>query len=117
MILQRLVFLFGSGLSINGKFQLDGVKCYQLREVIEAFHYIRSKVDIFELYNVTHYLNAVGLSVAEKYQRRGVATALLEARKPLMKACGLKLTRTIYSSDSSQHCAERAGFKSDSEVT
>lgn len=88
-----------------------------MREVIQAFHYIRSQVDVFELYNVTHYLNAVGLSVAEKYQGRGVATMLLKARKPLCEACGLKLTRTIYSSESSQHCAERAGFKTDFEIT
>uniref|UniRef100_A0A336LMK9 CSON004143 protein n=1 Tax=Culicoides sonorensis TaxID=179676 RepID=A0A336LMK9_CULSO len=84
--------------------------------VSSALMYVAKRIDPFEKYNVDKYLTSLGLSVNKKYRRRGIATEILKARVPLCKAMNIPLTTTVFTGESSQKCAIKAGFQFDAEV-
>jgi hypothetical protein len=61
-------------------------------------------------YKVDRFLKGYGLAVSEKHRCRGIATELLKARIPLLKALSLTLTTTAFTSDGSAMAAEKAGY-------
>ncbi|XP_058812237.1 uncharacterized protein LOC131676876 [Topomyia yanbarensis] len=88
-----------------------------LQMVTESYGGILKQAEIFEKYNVDHYLSAWGLSVSPKYRGRGVATELLRARIPLCRAMGLRVTVTLFSHPGSQIPAAKVGFYDEIVVT
>lgn len=79
--------------------------------------YMTNQFNLFEHYNVTHYLTAYGLAINHRYRGRGIATEVLKARVPLCKALGIKLTATNFTAVGSQVAAKKAGFETNLEVT
>lgn len=75
--------------------------------------YTMKQFNIFEKFNVTDYLSAYGLCVNPEYTGRGIATELLKARVPLLKALGLKVTSTLFTSIGAQKAALKAGYQED----
>lgn len=82
-----------------------------MSDVACALDYVKTKFDVFNHYKVDHYLNGFGLCVDEAYRGRGIATALLKARAPLLKCLGLNVTSTIFTSIGSQKAAVSAGYE------
>lgn len=73
--------------------------------------YFSEKGNVYDQYQVTEYLAAMGLSVSPKYRGRGIATEILRARIPLCRATGLKLTSTVFTATGSQIPAAKVGFE------
>lgn len=76
----------------------------------ESRNYTESLYDVFKKYPIDNFLDAFGLGVKSEYRGNGIAVELLKARIPLLKALGLKLTMTSFSTLSSQKAAVKAGF-------
>ncbi|EAT34939.1 AAEL012870-PA [Aedes aegypti] len=85
--------------------------------IYDTIEYVSHQANIFDRYNVDHYLNAMGLSVDPKYRGRGIATEILRARIPLCRAVGLKLSATCFTGPNSQTAATRVGFQEDFTIT
>lgn len=66
---------------------------------------------MFSHYNVEHYLSGIGLCVNSDYRGRGIATELLKARVPFMKALSLQVTSTLFTTLGSQKAAKSAGYE------
>lgn len=79
--------------------------------------YMNHNFDVFEHYQVDHYLSGFGLCVDKTYRGRGIATALLKARTSLLQALNLKVTSTIFTSIESQKAATSAGFEENCSVS
>lgn len=73
--------------------------------------FVAERFDVFDHYQVDHYLNGFGLSVDPAYRGRGIATALLKARISLLRCLNLKVTSTIFTSIGSQKAAASAGYE------
>lgn len=56
-------------------------------------------------------MHAYGLGVKKEYRGRGIAVEILKAREPLLKALGVEVTMTIFSTISSQKAAEKAEYQ------
>lgn len=63
------------------------------------------------MYGVDEFLGGLGLVVNSKYRGRGIATEMLKARRPFLKAAGLQLTSTSFTASASQKAAEKAGYE------
>ncbi|XP_035781612.1 uncharacterized protein LOC118460950 [Anopheles albimanus] len=81
------------------------------RCIYQLVEYTSKQARVFERYQVSDYLAAMGLSVAPKYRGRGIATEILRARIPLCKGVGLPLTSTCFTAIASQAAAAKAGFE------
>ena len=73
--------------------------------------YAGSQFNPFEHFNVNEYLIAYGLCVDPAYRGRGIATEILRARLPLLKALDLKVTTTAFTSPGSQRAAFKCGYQ------
>lgn len=82
-----------------------------LRALGESRKYTTKLFNIFEDYQVDHYLHAFGLGVEVEHRGKGIAVELLKARIPLLKVLGLSVTATVFSTLSSQKAAVKAGYK------
>ncbi|XP_026754447.2 uncharacterized protein LOC113514555 [Galleria mellonella] len=82
-----------------------------------AVDLVTRSVDVFTTYNVDKYLTAYGLVVAPEWRGCNVGKELLQARVPLCKALGLKVTATVFTAAASQTVAKKAGFVDLSEIT
>lgn len=69
--------------------------------------------NVFEAYETDQYLTAYGLCVNPEFRGRGIATEMLKARVAIMKALGLKVTSTAFTSIGSQIAAKHAGYQED----
>lgn len=49
--------------------------------------------------------------MSPEYRGRGIATEILKARVPMLKALGLKVTSTAFTGIGSQKAAKKAGYK------
>jgi GNAT superfamily N-acetyltransferase len=83
----------------------------EFRDIVEILGYSAQQFNVFEAYKVDHYLSGRGLCVNPSYRGRGIATEVLKARIPMMKALGLKVTSTHYNAIGSQMTAKKAGYK------
>ncbi|XP_059619200.1 uncharacterized protein LOC132263451 [Phlebotomus argentipes] len=88
-----------------------------VKDIRAVFNFLKEKGDVYRRYNVDKYLHGRGLFIVPKYRGCGIATELLKARIPLMKALGLTLTCTVFSAPGSQAAAKKAGFTEDVVVT
>jgi len=87
-----------------------------LLEIFELVSYVREKSDLFNTYKVDKYMTEYGQCVHPDYRQRGIATEILKARAPLMKALGLNLTSTAFTVIGSQIAAERASYDLSCEI-
>ncbi|XP_037039526.1 uncharacterized protein LOC119076713 [Bradysia coprophila] len=71
----------------------------------------------FEKYGIDKYLSCMCLSVTTEYRGLNIGQRLLEAQRPLCKALDIHVIQAIFSSDSSNHIADRVGFKVESQYT
>lgn len=88
------------------QFQEEGVL-----DVLKLLDYTTKQFNVYEFYNVDKYLTAYGLSVHTDYRGRGIATMMLKARVPLLKALGLKVTSTAFTAIGSQIASAKAGYE------
>jgi GNAT superfamily N-acetyltransferase len=80
-------------------------------DVLQVVAFTSKEFDVFSAYNVYQYLTAFGLCVNPEYRGRGIATEILKARAPILKALGLKVTSTAFTGIGSQTAAKKAGYK------
>lgn len=73
--------------------------------------YAQQQFNVYQHFNVNEYLIAYGLCVDTQYRARGIATEMLKARAPFLKALGLKVTTTAFTGIGSQKAALKAGYK------
>lgn len=92
--------LKGLGL-VNGK---------ENQEVFQFYERILREFNGFKTFGTDIYMLEYGLGVHEDYRRRGIATEILKARKPLMKALGIKHSLTVFDGPGSQKAGEKAGY-------
>lgn len=67
--------------------------------------------DAANTFNSDFYLMEFGLGVHEDYRYRGIATQLLKARVPLMRALKVDNALTVFSAVGSQKAGEKAGYQ------
>lgn len=88
-----------------------------VREIFKAVDYSSNLFDVFKNFEVSEYLYAYGLCVNPEYRGRGIATEVLKARTPILKALGLTLTSTAFTGAGSQIAASRAGYTETFSIT
>lgn len=81
-----------------------------MNDVFGVMSYAQQQFSVFQHYNVSEYLIAYGLCVDTMYRGRGIATEMLKARGPLLKALDLKVTATSFTGIGSQKAAAKAGY-------
>jgi GNAT superfamily N-acetyltransferase len=81
-----------------------------LNDVFGVMAHAQQQFNVFEHYSVKEYLIAYGLCVDTMYRARGIATEMLKARAPMLKALGLKVTTTAFTGIGSQKAAQKAGY-------
>ncbi|KAJ0183006.1 hypothetical protein K1T71_000982 [Dendrolimus kikuchii] len=86
-------------------------------QLFGAVDFVTKSVDVFEKYDVDKYLTAYGLVVDPQWRGLNVGKELLEARIPLCKALGIKVTATVFTAGASQAIAKKAGFVDLFEIT
>lgn len=72
---------------------------------------------MFDHYNVNDYLYAHGLAVRTDHRERGIAVEILKARVPLMQACNLSITTSLFTTLGSQKAALKVGFEEDFSIS
>jgi GNAT superfamily N-acetyltransferase len=82
----------------------------KFRTLNESKKYIDLKSNIYNHYNVDRYVCGAGLCVHRDYRGRGIATELLRTRAALLRAIGLKVTSTVFSTVGAQKAAYAAGY-------
>lgn len=78
---------------------------------MELLEYTTKQFNVYDFYNVDKYLTAFGLTVHTDYRGLSIATMMLKARAPLLKALGLKVTSTAFTAIGSQKASAKAGFE------
>lgn len=76
----------------------------------QTFTFINNLFDVFDHYNINYFLYAHGLAVREDLRGSGIATELLKARIPLLKALNVTVTASLFTTIQSQKAAEKVGF-------
>lgn len=82
-----------------------------LKMLGKSREFTSSLFDIFQHFPDDNFLDAFGLGVKSEYRGRGIAVELLACRAPLLKALGLSLTVTSFSTLNSQKAASKAGYE------
>lgn len=88
-----------------------------MNDIFGVMSYAQQQFNVFKQYNVEEYLIAYGLCVDTAYRARGIATEMLKARGPMLKALGLKVTTTAFTGVGSQKAAEKAGYEDNFTIT
>jgi GNAT superfamily N-acetyltransferase len=73
--------------------------------------YTAKQFDVFSEFKVNRYLGSYGLVINPAYRGRGIATEMLKARVPLLKALGLNVTSNTFSGIGSQIAAKKADYE------
>jgi GNAT superfamily N-acetyltransferase len=87
------------------------------RKVMEATKFIETSFDVTSHYHVDRFMFAAGLCVDATYRGCGIATKILKARAPLMRAIGIELTTSIFSTTGAQKAAKAAGYDENFSIT
>ncbi|XP_053621846.1 uncharacterized protein LOC128681738 [Plodia interpunctella] len=82
-----------------------------------AVDLVSRSVDVFAKFGVDQYLTAYGLVVDPEWRGCKIGKEILEARIPLCKALGIKVTVTVFTAAASQAVAMKAGFHDLFEIT
>lgn len=88
----------------------DEHKGIQSKWIFGLYDWILTQFDGFEFFGADEYIYEYGLGTHSDYRGRGIATELLKARRPLMKALGIKNSLTVFSAIGSQKAGEKAGY-------
>jgi GNAT superfamily N-acetyltransferase len=88
-----------------------------LNDIFGVMSHAQEQFNVFQRYNVEEYLIAYGLCVDTSYRGCGVATEMLKARAPMLKALGLTVTTTAFTGVGSQKAAEKAGYEENFVIT
>lgn len=78
---------------------------------MRAYRHLSKQFDAYTTFRVDKYLSAFGLCVIPEYRGRGIATEMLRARLPMIKALGIKVTSNTFSAIGSQIAAKKAGYE------
>lgn len=89
------------------------VKSEKMRKYAELMFLLRENFNIFEVYGFDKHLSSIGLTIDKMYRRRGIAEQFFRCRKAICIECGIKMTSTVFTADSSNRIADRIGFKMD----
>jgi GNAT superfamily N-acetyltransferase len=73
--------------------------------------YAAKQFDVYKEFKVSRYLTAYGLVIHPAYRGRGVATEILRARVPLIKALGLNVIVNAFTGIGSQMAAKKADYE------
>lgn len=87
---------------------------FQSKNLVDVFgvmSYVQEQFSVYKHFNVREYLIAYGLCVDTMYRARGIATEMLKARAPLLKALQLQVTTTAFTGIGSQKAALKAGYE------
>ncbi|XP_065164940.1 uncharacterized protein [Atheta coriaria] len=79
--------------------------------ILKFFTYLDAQRNVFQEFGVDKCLKAMGLYVLPDYRGEGLGWKLLQARIPLCKSMGIKVTTTVFTSIVSQKQAYKAGFQ------
>ncbi|XP_070509804.1 uncharacterized protein [Chironomus tepperi] len=71
---------------------------------------IEDSFNVYEHYGVDRVMFAAGLCVDKTYRGRGIATEILKARAHILKAIGVEVTSSIFSTVGAQKAAKAAGY-------
>ncbi|KAJ6642167.1 hypothetical protein Bhyg_07114 [Pseudolycoriella hygida] len=82
-----------------------------LNLIRDTVAFLNNEFNVMDHYGVHRVISAAGLCVVEKYRNRGIATKMLQARVPLLKCIGIKVTTTIFSTPGAQKAARAAGYE------
>jgi len=72
---------------------------------------VTNRFNVYEHFRVNEYLGDAGLAVGTAYRGLGIVGEMLNARIPLCKALGIKVTETIFTSKATQIAARKGGFE------
>lgn len=95
-------------------FQSDDKVFMRMRQ---SFAFINNFFDVHAHNNVIYFLYAHGLAVKTEYRGRGIATELLKVRIPFMRANGLLVTASLFTTAASQKAAFKLGFREDFSIS
>ncbi|XP_069690256.1 arylalkylamine N-acetyltransferase-like 2 [Periplaneta americana] len=96
--------------SLHDTLDANQFKGEAFRKVFLTTISITLNANLFERYDVDHFLSAAGLCVSREYRGQGLGFELLKARFDMGRAVGLPLTATLFTSDNTQWMAEQLGM-------
>ncbi|KAL7036383.1 hypothetical protein ACKWTF_008793 [Chironomus riparius] len=80
------------------------------RKLNQTLKFIEESFNVYEHYGVDRVMFAAGLCVDKTYRGRGIATEILKARAHVLKAIGVEVTSSIFSTVGAQKAAKAAGY-------
>lgn len=76
----------------------------------ESLQHIENAFRVVDHYGVDRYVFAAGLCVDKNFRGRGIATEILKARAGVLRAIGLTVTSSVFSTIGAQRAAASAGY-------
>jgi len=80
------------------------------RNLNKIMKFIGESFNVYGHYGVDRIMFAAGLCVDKQYRGRGIATEILKARVHVLKAIGVEVTSSIFSTVGAQKAAKAAGY-------
>nr|BAN21411.1 conserved hypothetical protein [Riptortus pedestris] len=108
---ERIVGANITFLSTKGSEKPEVIKGTKFEKVYDAVVVVAERANMYEKYGANEYLSAFGLSVHTDYHGYKIGQHLLECRKPLCKALGIKFTGTVFTHAASMFLSKRVGFE------
>ncbi|KAB0797323.1 hypothetical protein PPYR_08317 [Photinus pyralis] len=93
------------------------IKGNTLSRIFETMEVVTNIKNVFDTFNVNACLNAMGLYVSNEFRGQGIGLEILKAREDLCKAVGISVIVTVFTATPSQIIAERAGYKTLSQIS
>lgn len=86
------------------------------RKAYQFYCDVDAKLDVFQRFNVDYCLKSYGVTVSHAYRNRGIATQILKARIPILQEFQIPITYSLFTANSSQRAATKAGFTAYCEI-
>ncbi|KAG5684339.1 hypothetical protein PVAND_013574 [Polypedilum vanderplanki] len=80
-------------------------------DILALLDYTVKQFDVYKEFKVNSYLTAFGLCIIPAYRGKGIATEMLKARVPILKALNLSVTSTAFTGTASQIAAKKAEYE------
>ncbi|XP_023943373.2 uncharacterized protein LOC112049636 [Bicyclus anynana] len=90
---------------------ISKVKGESWRKCLKAIVYSEKLVDVFEYYGVDKYFTSSGLTVLPEHRGQNIGARLIDARKELSKAFGIKAACTVFTATTSQVLAAKCNYQ------
>lgn len=91
-------------------FQLTFTDDPNFNLLYESSDFIKNEFNVLNHYGVNRCITAAGLCVVEKFRRCGIATRILQNREHILKAIGVDVTTTLFTTIGAQKAAKAAGY-------